>query len=124
MIDPFIKKLLIESSTNLKSSWAIVRNGAVAEFCITNDDDDPKQYFDKETNNLFVQTHRATLKLNLNENIIPIVAETASYRCSSWSQSVYLSAPKNGSKMSNHDVLTHVSKWNKCDQDGDLWILD
>jgi len=64
MINVFIKKILIESSMHKKSSWAIVRDGAVAEFSVTSVDE-PKQYFDQETNHLIVETQRATLKLNL-----------------------------------------------------------
>jgi hypothetical protein len=62
----WIKKILIESSLDRKSSWAIVRDGTVAEFSITNTDE-PKEYFDQETNNLTVETERAILKLNLDE---------------------------------------------------------
>lgn len=93
MIDPFIKRLLIESSVDKKASWAIVRDGAVAEFSITNTDE-PKQHFEQESNNLIVETQKATLKLNLDEGIVPVVAENASYRCSPWSQSVYLCTQK------------------------------
>jgi hypothetical protein len=53
MINRFLKKLLMNASTNKKSSWAIVRNGAVSEFSITANDK-PKQYFDNITNTLTV----------------------------------------------------------------------
>jgi hypothetical protein len=99
----WIKKILIESSLDRKSSWAIVRDGTVAEFSITNTDE-PKQYFDQETNNLTVETQRATLKLNLDERLVTVVAENAHYRCSPWSQSVYLCTPKNDSHMSSNNV--------------------
>jgi hypothetical protein len=122
MINPHIKKILIDSSVDRKSSWAIVRDGAVAEFSITNTDE-PRQYFDQETNNLTVETQRATLKLNLDERLVPVVAENASYRCSPWSQSVYLCTPKNESQMSGNNVLTHVSDWCEGNTDGKLWDL-
>jgi hypothetical protein len=93
MINSFVKKVLIDSSLDKKSSWAIVRDGAVAGFSIATAVE-PKQYFDQETNHLIVQTDRATLKLNLDEKPVLVVAENASYRCSPWSQSVYLCTPK------------------------------
>ncbi len=122
MINPHIKKILIESSVDRKSSWAIVRDGAVAVFSITNTDE-PKQYFDQETNNLTVETQKATLKLNLDERLVTVVAENAHYRCSPWSQSVYLCTPKNESHMSSNNVLTHVSDWHERSTYGELWDL-
>lgn len=117
-----IKKLLIESSVGRKSSWAIVRDGAVAEFSITNTDE-PKQYFDQETNNLTVETQKAILKLSLDERLVAVAAENASYRCSPWSQSIYLCTPKNGSHTSGNNVLTHVSDWHERYTYGELWDL-
>jgi hypothetical protein len=122
MINPHVKKILIESSVDRRSTWAIVRDGAVAEFSIT-DTDEPKQYFDQETNDLTVETKRATLKLNLDESVVAVVAENATYRCSPWSQSVYLCTPKNESHMSGNNVLTHVSDWREREADGKLWDL-
>jgi hypothetical protein len=122
MINAFIKKILIESSKDKKSSWAIVRDGAVAEFSVTSVDK-PKQYFDQETNNLIVETQRATLKLNFHDKIVPVIAENASYRCAPWSQSVYLCTPKNESQMSGNNVLTHISDWAGKNTCGELWDL-
>ncbi|MGA9150235.1 MAG: hypothetical protein WBZ36_06640 [Candidatus Nitrosopolaris sp.] len=85
--------------------------------------DEPKQYFDQETNHLIVETERATLKLNLDEKLVLVVAENASYRCSPWSQSVYLCTPKSESRMSGTNVLTHLSDGEERDKDGKLWDL-
>lgn len=120
MINSFVKKVLIDSSLDKKSSWAIVRDGAVAGFSIANAAE-PKQYFDQETNHLIVQTDRATLKLNLDEKPVLVVAENASYRCSPWSQSVYLCTPKSESRMSGNNVLTHLSGEER--DNGKLWDL-
>lgn len=54
MINSFVKKLLIDSSLDRKSSWAIVRDGTVAEFSITNADE-PKQYFGKSMHHQFLK---------------------------------------------------------------------
>ncbi len=74
MLDPFIKHLLLNASINKKSSWAIVRNGAVSEFSITTDDK-PKQYFDNIKNTLTIETNKAILQLKLDDSITPIIAE-------------------------------------------------
>lgn len=68
----FIKILLISSSINKKSNWAIVRNGAVSEFSIASNDKHINQYFDNFTNILTVETNKAILKLKLDNSITPI----------------------------------------------------
>jgi hypothetical protein len=122
MINSFIKNLLISSSINKKSSWAIVRNGAVSEFSITSNDK-PNQYFDNFTNTLTVETNKANLKIKLDDSITPIIAENANYRCAPWSQNIYLCIPKQQAILSKRNKLTHVQNWNREEINGELWDL-
>ena len=122
MINSFIKNLLIKSSINEKSIWAIVRNGAVSEFSITSNDK-PNQYFDNITNTLTVETNKAILNLKLDESITPVIAENANYRCSPWSQNIYLCIPKIQATLSGRQKLTHIKNWNKNQINGELWNL-
>ncbi|MDN5846462.1 MAG: hypothetical protein L0H53_09335 [Candidatus Nitrosocosmicus sp.] len=113
---------MFKSSINNKSHWAIVRNGAVAEFSIT-DTDKPEQSYDHHRNILTVRTNKAILQLELNEKIIPVVAENANYRCSPWSQNIYLCIPKKDSNIPSNKRLTHVGNWDKFNIRGELWDL-
>ena len=48
MIDFSLKEVIISSASNPRAAWAIVRNGAVAEFSIAADDK-VSHYFDRKT---------------------------------------------------------------------------
>ncbi|MGH9934051.1 MAG: DUF6925 family protein [Nitrososphaerales archaeon] len=118
MIKPTLKQLLIDVSINMRSAWAIVRDGVVAEFSLV-DGDKPVRKLDGNT--LTVDTPRAHLQLVFDENIKPIVAETAAYRCSPWVQCVYLCVPEKIARMSVRNVLTHLGSWENGY--GELWDL-
>jgi hypothetical protein len=121
MIDSSLKEVILSSASNPRAAWAIVRNGAVAEFSIAADDR-VSHYFDSKTNVVVADTQKARLKLTLDDSIKPIVAETAAYRCSPWSQSVYLCIPEQDAYMSYRKTLTHVGS--RCeDQNGELWDI-
>jgi len=121
MTSSSLKQLIIDASLNTRSSWAIVRNGAVAEFSVSAGDR-PVRNFNVNENTLTVDTPKANLKLDFDESIKPIVSETAAYRCSPWSQCVYLCVPDAIAKMSNRKILTHLGVWNEYQQ-GELWDL-
>ena len=61
MLESSFKKLLVDASVSSRSAWAIVRNGAVAEFCIT-PNDIPSRTFNVENNTLTEDTSKACLK--------------------------------------------------------------
>ncbi len=108
--------------SNPRSAWAIVRNGAVAEFSISAVDDILYHFFDPESNLLFADTQKARLRLILDDSIKPVVAETAAYRCSPWSQCVYLCLQDEDARMSCRNSLTHIQS-NDDEQEGELWDL-
>jgi hypothetical protein len=118
MIKDSLNTLLVDAAVNPRASWAIVRNGVVAEYSVVRTDDTPKCII--EGKELFVDTARASLRLTLDDSIIPIVAETAAYRCSPWTQNIYLCIPKNMARMSNRRKLTHIGN---CGKSGELWDL-
>jgi len=118
VIKPTLKQLLIDASVNTKSAWAIVRDGVVAEFSLV-DGDKPMRKLDGNT--LIVDTSRAQLQLVFHEDIKPIVAETAAYRCSPWVQCIYLCVPEKVARMSARKVLTHLGSWENGY--GELWDL-
>lgn len=115
-----IKELLLKSSTNTSSSWAIVRNGTVAEFSIV-PGDLPKKSF--ENNVLQVETQRATLCVNFDDTVQAFVAESGVHGCSPWTQNIYLCMPKNDAKLSNRKKLTHLTQYNDGQDKGELWDL-
>jgi hypothetical protein len=121
VIPSSLKKVIISSASNPRAAWAIVRNGAVAEFSIAADNM-VNHYFDRKTNVLVADTQKARLKLTLDDTIELIVAETAAYRCSPWSQSVYLCIPERDAYMSRRKTLTHVSSHSEY-QNGELWDI-
>jgi hypothetical protein len=87
MIDSGIKQLIQNASLSKRSNWAIVRNGAVAEFSITDTDlNTIYQNFNYDTNTLTVETEKAILELEINDSLTTIIAENANFRCSPWSQ--------------------------------------
>ncbi|MEM2760322.1 MAG: hypothetical protein QXU32_04105 [Nitrososphaerales archaeon] len=118
MIKPALKKLLIDASVNKRSAWAIVRDGVVAEFSIAGDD---KPVRTLDNNTLTVESSKARLQIIFSEDIKPIVAETAAYRCSPWVQCVYLCIPEQVARMSGRKVLTHLGSWENGY--GELWDL-
>ena len=63
------------------------------------------------------------MKLKLDDNITPIIAENANYRCSPWSQNIYLCIPKQQANLSGRQKLTHVKNWNREELHGELWDL-
>ena len=122
MIPSALKKVIVSAASNPRSAWSIVRNGAVAEFSISATDDTLCHYFDPESNLLFADTQKASLRLILDDSIKPVVAETAAYRCSPWSQSVYLCVQEEDAYMSCRNSLTNIES-NYEEQDGELWDL-
>lgn len=117
---PEIKELLLEYSTDSNSSWAIVRNGTVAEFSIVSGDR-PRKTFDN--NVLQVETQRATLCVNFDDSIQSFVAESGAHGCSPWTQNIYLCIPKKDAKMSNRKKLTHLIQYDDGQDKGELWDL-
>jgi hypothetical protein len=78
--------------------------------------------FDPANNLLFADTQKASLRLILDDNIKPVVAETAAYRCSPWSQYVYLCVQEGDAYMSCRNSLTHIGSYDG-EQGGELWDL-
>lgn len=117
MIEQSLKKLLIDTAVDPKATWAIVRDGVVAEFSIVKGDAHKHAVIGNE---LFVNTTLASLKITFDDCIKPIVAETAAYGCSPWVQNVYLCIPENVARMSQRKQLTHVMQHN---QGGEIWDL-
>ena len=115
-----IKKLILESSTKTTSSWAIVRDGVVAEFSIVSGD---KPTLSFENNILKVYTERATLCIDFNEKIDAVIAESGAHGCSPWTQNIYLCIPKQDAKMSCRNTLTHLGHYKEGQDEGELWDL-
>jgi hypothetical protein len=115
-----IKDLIIQSASKTDSSWAIVRDGIVAEFSVV-PGDKPSVSF--ENNILRIDTHRATLCINFDESIDFIVAESGAHGCSPWTQNVYLCVPKQDAKMSCRDKLTYLGHYKDVQDEGELWDL-
>lgn len=122
MIPSALKKIIVSAVSNPRSAWSIVRNGAVAEFSISTADDTLHHYFDPESNLLFADTQKASLRLILDDSIKPVIAETAAYRCSPWSQCVYLCVQEENAYMSCRNRLSHIGSKGE-EQNGELWDL-
>lgn len=120
MSDPQIKKLLLDAADKTNSSWAIVRDGVVAEFSIV-PGDKPIKTFDNNT--LKIDTHRATLCINFDDSVKAIVAESGAHGCSPWTQIIYLCIPKDQAKMSCRNKLTYLGNFDNGTDKGDLWDL-
>jgi hypothetical protein len=123
VIPSTLKKVIVSAVSNPRSAWCIVRNGAVAEFSVSAAIDTLRYYFDPESNLLFADTQKATLRLILDDSIKPVVAETAAYRCSPWSQCVYLCVEQEDAYMSCRNSLTHIES-NGEKQAGEVWDLN
>lgn len=120
MISQEIKKLLIESSSKTKSSWAIVRDGVVAEFSIVQGDKLTKIV---QNDILHVDTQRATLSINFDDSLEAITSESGVHGCSPWTQNIYLCVKKEEAKMSARTKLTHLGKFHSNGIEGNLWDL-
>jgi hypothetical protein len=124
MIDSGIKQLIQNASLSKRSSWAIVRNGAVAEFSITDTDlNTIYQNFNYDTNTLTVETEKAILELEINDSLTTIIAENANFRCSPWSQNIYLCVSEKDAQLSKRNRLTCIGKWNNNKDHGVIWDL-
>ena len=64
MIDRSLNQLLQNFSTDTRSSWAIVRNGAVAEFSVIHGELTQREY-DHDTKTLIATTERGTLEFKM-----------------------------------------------------------
>lgn len=120
MFDLQIKKILVDAAEITKSSWAIVRDGVVAEFSVVLGDKPIKTF---ENNTLKIDTHRATLCVNFDESVKAVVAESGAHGCSPWTQHVYLCIQKDQAKMSCRNKLTYLGKFDNGVDKGDLWDL-
>lgn len=120
MFDHQIKKFLIDAAEKTESSWAIVRDGIVAEFSIVPGDKSIKTF---NSNVLKVDTNRATLCINFDDSMESIVAESGAHGCSPWTQNIYLCVQKEQAKMSCRDKLTSLGKFDNGTDKGDLWDL-
>jgi hypothetical protein len=124
MIDSGVKQVIINASLSKRSSWAIIRNGAVAEFSITDSDiNTVHQYYDNDTNILTVETPKAILELEMNKKLNAIIAENANFRCSPWSQNIYLCIAKKDSEIPTRNKLTCIGEWKKKNMNGVVWDL-
>ena len=115
-----IKNLILESATKTNSSYAIVRDGVVAEFSIVPGDNPIKTF---ENNVLRIDTHRATLSIKFDESVSAIIAESGAHGCSPWTQNIYLCISKQNAKMSARNVLTHLGLYDYEPDKGELWDL-
>ncbi|MFQ5782937.1 MAG: hypothetical protein ACE5GR_07790 [Nitrosopumilus sp.] len=115
-----IKDLILDSSTKNTSSWAIVRDGVVAEFSVVKGDEVDYSF---EKNYLKVDTPRATLCINFDSKLDAIVAESGAHGCTPWTQNIYLCIPKQDAKMSCRDKLTHLGHYKEGQDEGELWDL-
>lgn len=120
MISQEIKKLLVESSGKTKSSWAIVRDGVVAEFSIVQGDKLTKTF---QNDVLRVDTQRATLSINFDDSLEAITSESGAHGCSPWTQNIYLCVKKEEAKMAARTKLTYLGKFDSHDIQGNLWDL-
>ncbi len=116
MLQKEIFDIIIKASTDRKASWAIVRDGAVAEFSIADDE----VRFEFENNILKVETARADLKLNLDKDLEVVVAESAYHQCTPWIQNIYLCLPYQKAKMETNAAITLLGDW---DNDSTIWDL-
>lgn len=108
--------IVVKASTDRKASWAIVRDGAVAEFSIA--DDIPKFAF--KNNILKVDTAKAQLKLSLDKDLEAVVAESAYHQSTPWIQNIHLCLPYQEAKMETKNVLSRLGN---CDGDSTIWDL-
>jgi hypothetical protein len=122
MVEQSIKQLLQNAAVDKRASWAIVRNGAVAEFSIT-EQDIAQRKFDFDSNTLTVQTNKAILEIQLNDKLIAVIAENANYRCSPWSQNIYLCIPIKESELPSRNKLTRIGEYQSNGISGMIWDL-
>lgn len=122
MIDSSLKHLLQNVSTDSRSSWAIVRNGAIAEFSVTHGELVQRE-FDYDTKTLIATTERGTLEFKMSDILIAVVTENASYQCSLGSRNIYLCVPKKKSELPMRNKLTQVGEYRKNNINGIIWDL-
>lgn len=122
VIDSSLSQLLQNVSTDSRSSWAIVRNGAVAEFSVIHGEHVQRE-FDYDTKTLIATTERGILELKMSDILVAVVTENASYQCSPWSQNIYLCVPKKESDLPIRNKLTQVGEYRKNDINGIIWDL-
>jgi hypothetical protein len=122
VIGSSIKQLLQNSSTDKRSNWAIVRDGAVAEFSVTRGEL-AQQKFDYDTKTLTAITKRGILEVQMIDTLVAIVAENASYKCSPWTQNIYLCIPMKESELPMRNKLLRLGEYRKEDVNGIIWDL-
>jgi hypothetical protein len=122
VIDTYLKQLLQNASTDRRSSWAIVRNGAVAEFSVI-PGELTQRVFDHDTKTLIAITERGILEVKMSDSLIAVVTENASYKCSPWSQNIYLCVPKKESELPVRNTLTQIGEYKKNNISGIIWDL-
>lgn len=115
-----IKNLILESANKPSTSWAIVRNGIVAEFSIVPGDDVKTSF---KGNKLHIKTQRASLSLEFDNSISAIIAESGAHGCSPWTQNIYLTIPSEHAQMAGRDKLTFLGDFNEDSVAGKLWDL-
>lgn len=122
-LDEQIKDVLRSAAGRSDVTWAIVRDGAVAEFSLGSIND-VRISMDR----ISAENEHGAMSLDMgsNSNMYAIVAESAEYRCTPWTQCIYLCMYRDEARMNSRGVLTYVGKYDDycCSSIWDMGIGD
>lgn len=119
-LDEHIKDILIDAVERSDTQWAIVRDGAVAEFSLGSSKGEVKMAMDK----ISVSTDHGSMSLDMADGLYAIVAECAEYRCTPWTECIYLCMYKDEAMMNSRGVLTCVGEYDDGSIIWDIGIGD
>ncbi|MEM2920393.1 MAG: hypothetical protein QXW14_02275 [Candidatus Nitrosocaldus sp.] len=119
ILDGHIRDVLRSAIRRSDVPWAIVRDGAVAEFSLGSSMSNVRIGMDR----MSADNKHGAMSLDIGDssNIYAIVAENADYRCTPWTQCIYLCMHRDEAKMNSRRVLTYIGEY---DDDGySIWDM-
>ncbi|MEM0364555.1 MAG: hypothetical protein QXS98_02310 [Candidatus Nitrosocaldus sp.] len=122
-LDEQIRDVLRSAARRSDVAWAIVRDGAVAEFS-SGSLNDVRISMDR----ISVESEYGSMDLDIdsNSNMYAIVAESAEYRCMPWTQCIYLCMYRDEARMNSRGMLTYVGRYddnNESDGYSHIWDM-
>ncbi|MCS6767451.1 MAG: hypothetical protein RMJ59_06805 [Candidatus Nitrosocaldus sp.] len=119
-LDGYLKGILADASRGYRASWAIVRDGAVAEFSTPYGSEHEVEI---TGSSISVSNEKGSMGIDDMDGggMYAIVAENAEYRCTPWTQCIYLCIHRDDAAMSSRSVLTYLG--HDPGMEGHVWDI-
>lgn len=100
-LDEHLRSVLRDTACKSHTTWAIVRDGAVAEFSLGSGGT-----VELAGDRVNLSSEHGSMSLDMSGELYAVVAENAWYRCTPWTELIYLCMHEHDARMNSRTVLT------------------